>query len=482
MKELRRCSGGKHVYFVVVSFPFDPSEVIVLKVYRRTESTSIPAMLNPSIFKEDETEWECHSCMRLTTRKCSLCGRDHFCSDACQMKSSGAHLFTCSRRPLTSADYLWKSIGQDLLPPDEDVLEDFGFNNVPFGGNRSYLLGVYQGLYRSGRVSSEDIHEWRVTGILADKIKEFYYEIPETHRGQYFPWFLKNIHVLDRPISKEEAQQKLIATFYDQAKPYLDIEDRDKTARDLQPQAKGHSYNLLAQMLQRCSPNPTEETWYSFGFVTCRSRGEESMLVDLYQLLLTTTDGSFFYEFHNRRRGTIRPATFTQFWKAYESSTLIQLMDSKGLREFRSRLPFLEVFLSTPPAKPRPSVWDLKQFLEIRDPIDYPPMPSVSVEYGFANCRTSEETCMLMEIYDQVLGSVNPLQLHEACVAGALFRFAGDYVQMEEQWSLLMRNPYPFEIVEETEMEQRSRSEGELDQDGNNAGFLSSLFRSLGIF
>jgi hypothetical protein len=136
------------------------------------------------------------------------------------------------------------------------------------------------------------------------------------------------------------------------------------------------------------------------------------MLVDLYQLLLTESDGSFFYEFHNRRRGVIQPATFTQFWKAYEAGTLIQLMDSKGLKELRSRLLFLEGFLSVPPAGPRPSVWNLKQFLEISDPMDHPPIPSVNVDYGFINCCTFEETCTLMEIYGKVLKTANPLELH----------------------------------------------------------------------
>jgi len=149
--------------------------------------------------------------------------------------------------------------------------------------------------------------------------------------------------------------KKLIATIHDKARPYLDIEDRNKAARDLKPAAKKNSYDLLVETLLQITPNPIESNWYSFGFVTCRGRHEESQLSGLYRLLVTESDGSFFYEFHNRRRGIIQPATFTQFWKACEAGTLIQLMDSKGLRELRSRLPFLEGFLSVPPAGPRPS-------------------------------------------------------------------------------------------------------------------------------
>ena len=224
------------------------------------------------------------------------------------------------------------------MPEEEEVLEDFGFNNVLSTGERSNLLGVYGGLYLSGKFSAEDIHEWRVGGILVDKIKEFNYSIPENSRGKYFPWLLKNLYVLERPMTKDEAQQKLIATFHDKARPYLDIEDRNKTARDLRPEAKGSCYNLLAAILLRFTPNPVEDNWYSFGFVTCRGHREESELVGLYRLLLTESDGSFFYEFHNRRRGAIQPATFTEFWKAYEAGTLIQLMDSQRHNQRRVKI------------------------------------------------------------------------------------------------------------------------------------------------
>lgn len=430
----------------------------MLRVKRQTEDATSSARRTSSNLEGDEPDGECYECMRPTKRRCNMCSKDFFCSDLCQKRRSGRHLFECSKRPLTSADYLWRSLAEDLMPQEEDVLEDFGFNNL-LGGNMNYLLGVYGGLYLSGRFSAEDIHEWRVKGILFDKIKEFYYSIPENCRGEYFPWFLKNLHVLERPMTKDEAQQKVMATFYDKARPYLDIEDRNKTARELKPEAKGASYNLLAQILQRFSPNPMEQNWYSFGFVTCRGQGEESVLVDLYLLLLTESDGSFFYEFYNSRRDNIQPVTFTQFWKAYEAGTLIQLMDSKGLKKLRSRLLFLEGFLSVPPTGHHPSVWSLKQFLEIDDPMDRPPVPSVDVDYGFINCRTFEETCILMEIYRKILKTVNPLALHQACVAGDLFAFANVFFQMKGEWRPLMRNFYPLKKVVEAELGPKLRSE-----------------------
>ena len=448
----------------------------MLTFKRQTEDTISSARCTYSASEGDEADQECEICMRLTTRRCNICSKGFFCSDPCQEKRSGSHLFLCSKRPLTSADYLWGSLAEDLIPQDEAVLEDFGFNNVLSVEDQSSLLGVYEGLYLSGKFSTENIHEWRVRGILADKIKEFYYSIAEGYRGQYFPWFLKNLHVLQRPMSKDEAQQNLIETMHDKARPYLDIEDRKKTARDLKPEAKRASHDLLAQILLWFCPNPIERNWYSFGFVTCSGEVEESILIDLYLRLLTKSDGSSFHEFHNGRRGVIQPATFTQFWKAYEAGTLIQLMDRKGLKEIRSRLPFLEGFLSVPPAGPHPSVWDLKQFLEIRDSMDHP-IPSINVDYGFIHCRTFEETCILTEIYGKVLETASPLQLHQACVAGDLFQFASDYVRMEEQWRSLMRNPYPLKEVVESELGPELGSEVGSEVDEGSASLPSLLSR-----
>lgn len=363
-------------------------------------------------------------------------------------------MFTCSKRSLTSADYLWRSLGEDLMPEEEEVLQDFGFNNVPYDESRSLLLGVYQGLYLFSDFSAEDIHAWRIAGILVDKIKEFYYSIPVHSRGEYFPWFLNHCHLLlDRPMTKTEAEERMIETFYDKARPYLDIEDRNKAFRDLEPEEKKLSFHLLAGILHRGTPHPTETNWYSFGFVTCHSQNEESTLLDLFQLLLTESDGSFFYRFHNdRRKGDVQPVTFTQFWTAYQAGTLIQLMDSKGLRNLRSWLPFLEEFLSVPPGGARPSVWDLKQHLEINDPMEHEPVPSVYLDYGFMNCESFEEICVLMEIYRKVLASASPLELHQACIAGDLSRFASRFVRMKEEWRSLMRNPYPLEEFGELEL------------------------------
>ncbi|PVH95836.1 hypothetical protein DM02DRAFT_689266 [Periconia macrospinosa] len=420
-----------------------------------------------STSSEEYYEPTCDVCERPTKRRCTYCSKGRFCSESCEGKASVYHLFTCSKRPLTSADYLWKSLGEDIIPVDEDVLQDFGFNNVFDASDRSRLFGLYQGIRLFGDITSSDLHEWRVKGIMVEKIKEIYYMIPESNRGQYFPWWLKNLHRLEKPATKEEAERSFAETFFDKAKFYLDPRDRNTHPSELKPETKRDCFFLLSHVLHRCTPNPNTMLYHTFAFVTCRDSAEESRLVDIYQLLLLPSDGSFFYTFHNERGRPTHTASFAEFWKSYENGTLLQLIDSHGLKDFRMQLPHLESFFSVPPSGPHPSVWDLKQFLENADPLTHPPIPSISCDYGFLNCNTFEDTCTLMEIYRRVLEGVDPMDLHRACVAGRLFEFASAFLEMEEEWRLLLVNPYPlgriFETEEVVEGQDRIRGKGERD-------------------
>lgn len=386
----------------------------------------------------------------MTSRRCSVCNKGLYCSESCEAERTGLHLFTCNKRPLTSADYLYKNISEDTLPDEEDVLEDFGFNNLTSFADRSNLLGLYKGLWLSDEIKVEDIHKWQVGGSLVANIKKYYFQIPETHRGGYFPWFLENTSILEKPLSKQESTAKIVAKFYDQAKLYLEEEDQRKEAYELKPDAKQHCYRLLATVLHMAHPNPIEKNWYNFGFPTCNSEGQISQLGVLYHELLV---GDKLYEDVRNytqhtilipKRDNLQTASFGEFWHAYESKTLIQLMDSKGLKARRSAFPFLEGFLCIPPGGLRPSVWDLKQFIAINDPAEFPPSRTLEADYGFMNCKDFEETCFLLEIYKRLLQKANPLELHEACLAGKLFEFAQRFHLMDESHRRLMRNFYPL--------------------------------------
>ena len=194
--------------------------IVSVLMSRRHKDSTISSTCLAS--EKDELPRECDVCDEETTRKCSICGKGSFCSDWCQRKRSVTHLFTCSGHQLTSADYLWQSLIQDLMPEEDDVLEDFGFNNFLLESDKTKLLGLYRGLFLSGEFSAEDLHKWRVGGILINKIKKFFFGIREEFRGQYFPWFLKNCNVLECPIPQDEVPQRLVASFDRKARPFLD--------------------------------------------------------------------------------------------------------------------------------------------------------------------------------------------------------------------------------------------------------------------
>ncbi|KAF7882964.1 hypothetical protein EAF00_011453 [Botryotinia globosa] len=73
---------------------------------------------------------ECNTCSKVTWRLCRFCNKDFYCSELCETKTNGSHLFTCAKRPLTSAGYLYRNIVRDAVPDEADVLEDFGFNRL----------------------------------------------------------------------------------------------------------------------------------------------------------------------------------------------------------------------------------------------------------------------------------------------------------------------------------------------------------------
>lgn len=247
-------------------------------------------------------------------------------------------------------------------------------------------------------------------------------------------------------MTKQESTENFVATFHDQARLYLDKEDQRKELNELEPDAKGHCYQLLATALHMAYPNPIEENWYNFGFATCYDKWQEGQLGGLYPRLLL---GNKLYEdvpnnswILSPQRDKSQTTSFREFWHAYESGSLIQLMDSKDLKEMRSGFPFLERFLSVPPFGPHPSVRSLKQFIVINNPTEFPPNRTLEVDYGFMNCQTFEEICILMEIYKRLLQKANPLELHEACLAGGLFEFARKFHQMDEGHRRLVRNFY----------------------------------------
>lgn len=448
-----RASQNNHIPFLLVAAILITNSTRVAleeaaSVSQNPRVTKWPHNSQETIENSDYLD-ECCICTRMTSRKCSICNKDAYCSESCEEKRSGSHIFTCARRPLTTADYLYKNITDDRLPDDEDVRKDFGFNHLTSYIDQSNLMGLYKGLWYSDDITAEEIHKWQVEGSLVANIKKYFYGMPEECRGGYFPWFLNNTYILDQPMTTKEAQEKQISSFFDKAQSYLDEKDWQKDPKDLEPEAKRLAFIFLAASLHGASPNPIEPNWNNFGFCTCDCEEDERGLGVLYQRLLHGYK-LYFSDLPDKYRlehlSRLETASFTEFWQAFESGSLIQLMDAKGLKNDRLRFPYLETYLSAPPSKTQPSVWLLKQFLAVNSPADFPPCRPVNFDYGFWNCQTFEEICIVMEIYKRLLAKANPLDLHKACLAGQLFEFAAKFDKMDEAHRGLMKNFYPLKI------------------------------------
>ena len=88
----------------------------------------------------------------------------------------------------------------DECPTDPQVVVDFGYANLTARDDWSKLSGLYVGLLKILNVSTRDLHEWQ--------IHAYEYNLPENSREEYFPWFLRNQHVVSQSALSAESTAK----------------------------------------------------------------------------------------------------------------------------------------------------------------------------------------------------------------------------------------------------------------------------------
>lgn len=97
---------------------------------------------------------------------------------------------------------------------------------------------------------------WRQEGTLVEHIIEEFQAIPEKSRGGYFPWFLKNMHLLDDKTPATYDPEKMVFEWIENAKIYLSREDQAKPIEYLTPVAKRDSFMAFAMLLHSNHPLP----------------------------------------------------------------------------------------------------------------------------------------------------------------------------------------------------------------------------------
>ncbi|KAJ7090491.1 hypothetical protein C8R44DRAFT_957514 [Mycena epipterygia] len=94
--------------------------------------------------------------------------------------------------------------------------------------------------------------------------------------------------------------------------------------------ADKHNFFHFRSMLGLSFPGPNLDMWVSFGFCECHDESDERFLATTYQMLVDRS-------------------SYEEFFTAYRTSRIIQLLEAKGLRGRRMIHPYLKDVLSGSP-------------------------------------------------------------------------------------------------------------------------------------
>lgn len=388
---------------------------------------------------------ECDNCERETSRHCSLCGRDWFCSMACQTKMGNypSHLRKCCRSELTTADELLLDVLDNEIPKDEQVRADYGFSRCQDVNEESHLLGVYIGILKIGdleEVRPSHLDEWRKRGELTWRIVEYFSQFPPGAQGSYYPWFRKNMHRLFDKLTPPRTPEEELDRLLNDARAYLSFEDRTKDPRKLQPPEKAECFLFFALALAGMSPPPSHDSWYKFGFSVYfddPSQQHERGLGGMYVALIAgdklkiERDRSL-GEPHRRTGPGRATCSFEEFWQAWDIGNLGVLMERYQVIMLNRLRPSLSVFLSTPRSSPKPAIWRLIHFLSLEantPPRRFPGMAEAIGTFGFRRGLDAKSKQLLTDFYRLLLGACDPMDLQQARDSGRLL----DFVQRLER-------------------------------------------------
>lgn len=376
---------------------------------------------------------QCTACCESSDlKRCSGCHKAWYCSVACQKSHWVEHIFACKpRRSITTADHLALAVRNNLFPQDTQTCEDYGFERAFTAENRSKLLGLYIGLMDPGRIGipTKTIHDWRVRGVLVEEIKAAYYKLPAGSRGNYFPWFLQNQHILN-PSTDADSQSKnkgdamVLRAWRFTGGAETDSPAEIRARINGMPRDRKSCHLFYTMLLSKWHPAPFDDLWIPFGFCSCNCEEEEMYLGGCYQVLITK-------------------CTFDEFHDAFCSARILDLFRKHGIDvDVRYLSDVLQGH------RVRKSVWDLKQFA-IQTDEQNPKgrmVNSVVCDYGFMNCRKDTEIQALKKIYRTFFErrDADPLALHDAAIRGDIFGYLGSLMKVNAKYERLMKNPYPL--------------------------------------
>ncbi|KAF3401341.1 hypothetical protein DPV78_005156 [Talaromyces pinophilus] len=292
-------------------------------------------------------------------------------------------------------------------------------------------------------VGPVELDKWPRNGKLLKNIIEKFEQVPEESRGPYFPWFMRNTNLVDENASEGElgnldADTHEFIQWLECSRSYLPQEDRTENIWYLRPIAKRGSYIAYPISLHGSHPHPgwisnDLDIWYELGFCVDGDESEEMGLGGIYNILIGGNKSFVDYSKSLRTESDGPPPTptcsFEEFWHAYESGRLIQLMDRYGLKQRRLEYKHLDTFLTTRPGSSRPSVWRLRQLLALDNTFHIPTqMAEAARHYSLTPRAGAKEKTILTGLYPRILSVGDPLDLHNARCRGYVWTYAQSLV------------------------------------------------------
>ena len=395
------------------------------------------------------------------TIPCPGCHNEWYCSNACMKRSLFIHIFNCGGIEVTSADYLIRDCFRGRFPVG-DAARDFGFDNAATPHDRTYLGGLNQGLVKFMGVGREDLHDWQVKDILAERICEVYEPLRQRSPqsiGKYYPWFLDNKHIVsavkpqrDESSGSSHAARKAILLH---AQNYLPPADRGIPLEQL-PASKQTVCKFYGFVKAGWTPGPEVEFWLDFGFWACRGRMNVARDSPFYfpEMLPASMREWFTGAVSIEEEGLLArfytklfdKVSFVQFHQAYLDGSLDQLAEHVGLRtEARFWKEERQAILGLKPDAMYPSAYYLKQHILTQDIAE--PINAVQVDYGYLNCRNPRERKRWREVYSMMFEADGFRfdALHKACITGKIYEYGKEiYPDIPAVFERLSKNVYPL--------------------------------------
>ncbi|KAF7297393.1 MYND-type domain-containing protein [Mycena indigotica] len=400
-------------------------------------SPSAVAPINPS--------HRCAACGNVATKRCGKCLKVWYCGGPCQKKDWKArHRLVCDpNKALSSADRLQSAVKQSKIPSDSQVIESYGFDRVD-GQGQSMLVDLYCVVFEEG-THPMVVERWKNEGILLEEIEKLLHKAPHWKTSRILPWLETHKFVLDLQLPAP-AKDHILSSLENTVKeahlklwnsimpndPCRSMKEIHPAMRRLRWSKTDVGFFIFVAQLEICHPSPAEDSWVFLGFCTCHDAAEEDHLGLTYQLLWE------------------RCSSYDEFLDAFRTSKIMELMDAHGLGSRRLLHPYLSNVLQSKFFPGFPSVWYLKQHIELgSDSSRQTLIPSIVVDYGFMNCKSDAEYEFLKGIYTKLFErkDVNPVELHNVCVGGKLHQhITGLFPELKKKKRLeaLLQNPYPL--------------------------------------